>query len=113
MPGNRPLVQKEVKLMKQYETMYIVKSSLDEASRASLIESMNKIITDHEGSIVKVDEWGLRDFAYKIDDMTKGYYVVMTYNANVEGLNEFNRLMGINSDVVRSMTICADEKNGK
>lgn len=99
--------------MKQYETMYIVKSSLDEASRVSLIESLSKIITDAQGSVEKVDEWGLRDFAYEIDGMTKGYYVVMTYSVGVEGLNEFNRIAGINSDVVRTMTICADEKNGK
>lgn len=99
--------------MKQYETMYIIKSTLDDASRASLIESLNKIITDHDGSVEKVDEWGLKDFAYKIDHMTKGYYVVMTYTVGNEGLNEFSRLTGINSDIVRTMTICLDEKTGK
>ena len=45
--------------------------------------------------------------------MTKGYYVVVTYTVDVEGLNEFKRLMGINADVVRSMTISQEEKEGK
>lgn len=96
--------------MKQYETMYIVKSTLDDATRASLIAEMHGIITSHGGQIDKVDEWGLREFAYKIDDMTKGYYVVTTYTVDVEGLNEFKRLMGINANVVRSLTISTDEK---
>lgn len=99
--------------MKQYETMYIVKSSLDDASRTQLIGDMHAIITNHGGSIDNVDEWGMRDFAYRIDDMTKGYYVVVTFTASVEGLNEFTRLMGINANVVRLMTICTDEKKSK
>ena len=99
--------------MRQYETMYIIKSTLDEAAKASLIEQMHAIITDHAGTIDKVEDWGLRDFAYKIDDMSKGYYVVVTYSVEVEGLNEFKRLMGINPDIVRSMTINQDEKEGK
>ena len=99
--------------MKQYETMYIIKPTLDDAAKANLMESLHGIITSHNGTLDKVDDWGLRDFAYKIDDMTKGYYVVVTYTVDVEGLNEFKRLMGINADVVRSMTISQEEKEGK
>lgn len=96
--------------MKQYETMYIVKSALDEAGRTELMESMHAIITNNGGTIDNVDEWGMRDFAYRIDDMTKGYYVVLTFTASVEALNEFTRLMGINNNIVRLMTISSDEK---
>ena len=99
--------------MKQYETMYIIKSALDEAAKAALVEQMHGIITQYNGTIDKVDDMGLREFAYKIDDMTKGYYVVVTYSVDVDGLNEFKRLMGINPDIVRSLTINMDEKEGK
>ena len=99
--------------MKQYETMYIIKSSLDDAARAALVEQMHGIIKNYGGTIDNVDDWGMRDFAYEIDHMSKGYYVVVTYSVDVEGLNEFDRLMRINSDIVRLMTISADEKKGK
>jgi len=99
--------------MKQYETMYIIKSNLDDAARAALVEQMHGIITEHGGTIDNVDDLGMKEFAYQIDDMTKGYYVVVTYTVGVEGLNEFERLMGINSDVVRLLTISTDEKKGK
>ena len=101
------------KIMKQYETMYIIKSTLDDAAKASLMEQMHGIITSHDGTIDKVDDMGLKEFAYKIDDMSKGYYVVVTYSVGVEGLNEFKRLMGINPDIVRSLTINTEEKEGK
>ncbi|MBQ0035981.1 MAG: 30S ribosomal protein S6 [Firmicutes bacterium] len=99
--------------MKQYETMYIIKSNLDDAARAALVEQMHGIITNYGGTIDNVDDWGMRDFAYEIDDMTKGYYVVVTYTVDVDGLNEFVRLMKLNNDVVRLMTISTDEKKGK
>ena len=99
--------------MKQYETMYIIKSTLDEAAKAALVEQMHGIITSHNGTIDNVNDMGLRDFAYKIDDMSKGYYVVTTYSVDVDGLNEFKRLMGINPDIVRSLTINMEEKEGK
>ena len=98
--------------MKQYETMYIIKSTLDDAARAALAERMHGIILEHGGTIDNIDDWGMRDFAYEIDHMSKGYYVIITYTVSVEGLNEFKRLMGIDSDIVRLMTICTDEKKG-
>ena len=99
--------------MKQYETMYIINANLDDASRVQLIDEMHGIITSHGGTIDKVEEWGLRDFAYPIEKMTKGYYVVVTYTVAVDGLNEFDRLMRINNDVIRHLTINNDEKAGK
>ena len=99
--------------MNQYETMYIIKSNLDDAARAALVEEMHGIITSHDGKIDNVDDLGMKEFAYEIDKMSKGYYVVTTYTVGVEGLNEFERLMRINSDVVRFLTISTDEKKGK
>ena len=99
--------------MKQYETMYIIKSTLDEAQKANLMEELHGIVLSHNGTIDKVDDWGLKDFAYEIDNMKKGYYVVVTYSTEVEGLNEFKRLIGLNPNVIRSMTISQEEREGK
>ena len=99
--------------MYQYETMYILKPTLEDAERAALIEEFHAIIPAHGGTIDNVDDLCLRESAYEIDGMTKGYYVVVTFTADNDGLNEMNRRMGISSDVVRSMTINLAEKKGK
>lgn len=90
--------------MKKYEVMYIINASVEDDKRAALVESIAKIITDNGGKVTKTDEWGMRDFAYKIDDMTKGYYVVVNFEADNACVKEFDRLMGINPNVVRFMT---------
>lgn len=91
--------------MKKYEIMYIVKADLDDAKRQEVIEGLHKIITDHNGTIDKVDEWGVKEFAYEINHMTKGYYVVINVSAGNEAIAEFDRLVRINNNIVRHMTI--------
>ena len=53
---------------------------------------------------------GLKEFAYRIEDMTKGYYVVVNFACENAALNEFTRLMRINKDVVRFMIVKQDEE---
>ena len=98
--------------MRTYEVMYIIKASLEEEKRTALIETISGIITKEGGKIVKTDEWGMRDFAYRIDDMTKGYYVVLAFEADNACVKEFDRLMRINPNVVRFM-ITKDEAPAK
>lgn len=94
--------------MRKYEVMYIINESVDADKRAELIEQLSGIITREGGNVTKTDEWGMRDFAYRIDDMTKGYYVVSAFEADNAAVKEFDRLMRINANVVRFM-ITRDE----
>jgi small subunit ribosomal protein S6 len=89
--------------------MYIVNSSVEEEKRTALIETLGKIITDGDGKILKTDEWGMREFAYEIDHMNKGYYVVVTFEADDACLREYDRLMRINPSVVRYMIVQRDD----
>ena len=77
--------------MKKYEVMYIVNASLDDAARQQVIDGLHAIITDNE-------------------DMTKGYYMVVTFEADNATVKEFDRLSRINANIVRYMIIKQDEK---
>ncbi len=94
--------------MKKYEVMYIINASVEEEKRNEVISNLAAIVTNNGGKVNKTDEWGMRDFAYRIDDMTKGYYVVVAFEADNACVKEFDRLLRINSNVVRYM-ITRDE----
>ncbi len=96
--------------MSKYEVMYIINANVEEEKRSALIEQLNGIITNEGGKVSKTNEWGMRDFAYEIDDMTKGYYVVVTFEAENAALKEFDRLMRINPSIVRFMIVNIDDK---
>lgn len=97
--------------MRKYELMYIVKPHLEEEARNVLIEELHAILTNNGATLDKVDEWGLRDLAYEIDHITKGYYVVTTFSSDEKAINEFGRLARINRDVIRHMFVRLDEEN--
>lgn len=91
--------------MKKYEIMYILKANLEDAARQEVIDGLHAIITSNEGTIDNVDEWGIKDLAYEIENETKGYYMVVTASSNNVGVSEFDRLARINNNVVRHMII--------
>lgn len=95
--------------MRKYEVMYIVKPTLDDDARATLIEKLHGILTDNGATIDDVNEWGLRELAYEIDDFKKGYYVVTQFTSEEIAVNEFNRLTRINQDVIRHLIVRQDE----
>ncbi len=95
--------------MKKYEIMYILNANLDEESRKQLQEKLHGFILANGDNIVEVNEkdWGLRELAYEIDFQTKGYYVVLTVEAeNDKGVKEFERNCRIESaNVLRQMIV--------
>ena len=96
--------------MRKYEIMYILKANLEEAARQEVVNGLHAIITDNGGKILKADDWGVKEFAYRIEDMTKGYYMVVTFEADNATVKEFDRLARINANVVRYMIIKQEEK---
>ncbi len=92
-------------MMNKYEIMVIVKPNVEDDARAQLSESLKGIITKDNGTIDNVADWGLREFAYEIQDFKKGYYTVLDVTAHAAAIAEFDRLARINANVLRHMTI--------
>ena len=91
--------------MNKYEIMFIVKPDVEDDARNALIESFKGILTANGGTVDNVDEWGLRDFAYEIQDYKKGYYVVIDTTTTPANISEFERISRINANVIRHMTL--------
>ncbi len=87
--------------MKKYEIMYILKANLEDEARNVLIGKLNEYLAI-DGKIEDVNEWGVRDLAYEIQDEKKGYYVVVKIEAqSAKGIDEFDRIAKINNNVLR------------
>jgi small subunit ribosomal protein S6 len=96
------------KVNANYEVVYIMDPALGEEGIAALIEKF-KTLVETQGTVSEVDEWGKRRLAYPINDLTEGYYVLMTFTAAPELPAELDRVLKITEGVIRSMIICKDE----
>jgi len=94
--------------MPYYETVFISRQDLTDTQVKDLTEQFSKIITDMGGKILKTEQWGLKSFAYKINKARKGHYTLLETEAPGDALIEVERLMRLNEDVVRSLTLRLD-----
>jgi small subunit ribosomal protein S6 len=56
-------------------------------------------------SIKKREYWGLRSLSYRIKKNRKGHYMLLGIDAEPASLNEMQRQLGLNEDILRFMTI--------
>ena len=95
--------------MKKYEVMYILRSDLDNEAIKAEVENAKNIFVNNGSKVLECKEWGLRDLAYEIEHNKKGYYVWMLVEANVESLNEFNRIAGYSEKIIRHIVVVDGE----
>lgn len=95
--------------MNFYETVFIVRQDSTPAQVESLAQDYTKIIRDHSGEVSKTEFCGLRALAYPIKKNKKGHYVLMNLQASPEGVTEMERMMKLNENVLRHMTVRVEE----
>ena len=95
--------------MRLYESVIIARQDVSTTQVETMIDEFSAIIEKAGGSIHKKEFWGLRGLAYRIKKNRKGHYVMLNIETDSDTLNEFERIMGLNEDVLRFMTIAIEE----
>ena len=91
--------------MALYESVIIGRQDLTPNQFEELIDEFIKIIESFKGVIKKRENWGLRNLAYKINKNRKGHYVLLNIDSSSEAIVEYERLMRLNEDIIRFLTI--------
>ncbi len=91
--------------MRRYETIFILRPSLNEGEINTVIENSSTIITDTDGKVIELDRWGMRKLAYPINKELQGFYVSCDYSSTPEAVAEMERKFRIDDSVLRYMTI--------
>ena len=95
--------------MTNYELMFIVDSTLEDAVKEQAVETVKGIIADN-GEIVKADIWGMKKLAYPINKKNEGYYALVEFKANEDFPKELDRRLKISDNIVRHLIVNKDEK---
>ena len=96
-----------------YESVVIARPELTEVQVDKLVDDLSEIITKDKGKIIKIEKWGLRSFAYKINKNKKGHYFMLNLDSAPSTIFEYERKMRINEDIIRFLTLkieVVDEK---
>ena len=92
-----------------YEVMYIVNPDTPADTIAKLNDAVGKLVEKEGGSVVRMDDIGIRRLAYPIQKKEDGYYVLFEIDGSGQEIAELERRMRVNDLIMRYITVRVDE----
>lgn len=95
--------------MRTYELVFISSPNSTEEDIAKLTSQVEHAVTDRGGKITKIEPWGRRRLAYRIDKFDEGIYTLVHIEGSGNEIAEAERRLRVNDSVIRYMSIRTDE----
>lgn len=94
--------------MTLYETLFVVHPEKG-ARMKEFIEKFKKAVEAKDGTVTQVDEWGIRDLAYRIEKQGRGFYTLLRYQASGPAVEELERNLKLTDGILRYLTVRVDD----
>ncbi len=94
--------------MPLYECVLIARNDVTQQQVEGLADTIAAQFEPDGDSVTKREYWGLRTLAYRINKNRKGHYMLLGLDAKPASMNEMSRLLSLNEDVLRFLTIRVD-----
>ena len=95
--------------MRVYEELFIIKPDAPDEEVDQFIETLRTQLTNIGATVDKVDKWGKRRLAYRVDKYREGTYVLFQITAGPETVKEFERRLRVSDLVLKFITVRIDE----
>jgi small subunit ribosomal protein S6 len=88
--------------MTKYEMLYILDTALADEAKEAIISKFEDVVKAN-GSVEKTDRWGVKKLCYPINYKNEGFYVLMTFEAEAQVVQELKRIAQITDGVIRRL----------
>jgi len=95
--------------MALYEHLFLARQDLSPQQVETLIEQYKGVIEANGGKVGRVENWGLKSLAYRINKNRKAYFALMDIDAPSAAVKEMERQMGLSEDILRFMTVRVEQ----
>jgi small subunit ribosomal protein S6 len=95
--------------MALYEHIFMARPDVSAQAVEALVEQYKGVIEAGGGSVGKVEYWGVKTLAYRIKKNRKAHYSLLNIAGPSAAIAEMERMMRINEDVLRFMTVRVEE----
>ncbi len=94
--------------MRNYELIFLARQDIAQNQVETMIGTFSEILKTNGGSIVHSEYCGLKALSYRIRKNKKAHYVLLDVVASPAAKEELERLMRINEDVLRFLTVSVE-----
>ena len=95
--------------MQLYEHVLISRQDISAQQAEALNDTLKAMLEEQGGKVAKIEYWGLRNLAYRINKNRKGHYSLLVIEAPSAAVQEMERQLSLNEDVLRFLTVKVDE----
>ena len=96
--------------MRIYEELFIVKPDAPEEEVDAYVNQVKDLIVNGKGTVDKVDKWGVRKLAYRVQKYAEGIYILVQFSSGPDLVREIERRMRVTDLVIKFITVRIDEK---
>ena len=96
-----------------YDLIFICRPDTPEEEISKLVATLEQAATERGGKVEKVEKWGTRKLAYRVQKYNEGVYVLLQFSSSPELVKEIERRMRVTDLVIKFITVRIDEKMKK
>ncbi len=93
------------KLVKTYEFTFVLRPDLGDEREKEVIGEIEKFISDKGAEITLKEEWGEKEFAYKIGKYDRGKYIYLEYESTGGFHDELRKFLERHDSVLRYLIV--------
>lgn len=95
--------------MRNYEVVFVAAPTLTSEELDGFINHIQTVVEGKNGKVVKVENWGKKSLAYKIQRFREAYYVVLTIEGEGAAIAEVERRFRVTDYIIRFISVRIDE----
>ena len=95
--------------MRIYEELFIIKPDVPEEEADQFVEHLQTHLTSAGATVDKVEKWGKRRLAYRVEKYREGNYVLIQFTGGPEVVKELERRLRVADSVLKFITVRIDE----
>jgi small subunit ribosomal protein S6 len=92
-----------------YEELFIVKPDAADEEVDQYVETLRTQLTTAGATVDKIDRWGKRKLAYRIDKYREGNYVLFQFTSEATAVKELERRLRVSDIVLKFLTVRIDQ----
>jgi small subunit ribosomal protein S6 len=91
--------------MNNYETLFVLKPTLTDEETTANIAKIEEILVRENAKLLATNRMGMRKLAYPVAKNERGVYVILYFNAVGSVINELERNLKFNEEVIKFLTV--------
>ena len=105
------------KQSKLYELTYLLPVDFTDSKRATVSESILKLITKYKGKVLQTKDWGKRELAYKIKHQGKFYFEAVYTHQIIKfspaKVQAFEKELLLEEQIMRHLVVVSENQSEK